>query len=309
MNQRTKRTIKRVLMKTVQPPVRACFNLVQRVAAMDDRDDQEVPTFKTTIEYLIYWHRRVVREVHSEFGHVKVPGFATARPQYCWGVMWGAYLARALGIKRISVIEFGVAGGNGLVVLEVIAEKVTKYFGIEIDVYGFDTGRGSPKPTDYRDAPNLFHEADYPMDADKLRKRLKKAELVFGYVNDTVPSFIQSGPAPVAFASFDMALYSCTSKAFKLFEADEEMLLPRIQCYMGACMGATYSDFTGDRLAISEFNAAHPMRKISPAYGLNVTVPSSEEWAGRMFLAHIFDHSLYGADDGLIKIRHNPLLV
>jgi hypothetical protein len=63
----------------------------------------------------------------------------------------------------------------------------------------------------------------------------------------------------------------------------------------GSCMGAKYSDFTGDRLAISEFNAAHSMRKISPAYGLNLTVPSSEEWAGRMFLAHIFDHSLYGS--------------
>jgi hypothetical protein len=106
-----------------------------------------------------------------------------------------------------------------------------------------------------------------------------------------------------------MALYSCTSKALKLFEADEQMLLPRIQCYMGASMGHSCSDFNADRLAISEFNAAHPMRKISPAYGLEVAVPDSRAWAGRMFLAHIFDHSLYGEDDGLIKIRDNPLLV
>jgi hypothetical protein len=52
----------------------------------------------------------------------------------------GAHLAKALGIKRVSVIEFGVAGGNGLVALDRIAEKVEQALGIDIDVYGFDTG-------------------------------------------------------------------------------------------------------------------------------------------------------------------------
>ena len=300
-------------MKTVQPPVRACFNLAQRLAALEDGNEANgaPPKFGSATDYLNYYHQKVVRQVNAEFGQVRVPGFATARPQYAWGVVWGAYLARALGIKRISAIEFGVAGGNGLVVLEVIADKVTSLFGVEIDVYGFDTGCGSPKPTDYRDTPNLFQKADYPMDVEKLKKRLKRAKLVLGDVENTVPAFTQShpAPAPVAFASFDMALYSCTSKALKLFEADEQLLLPRIQCYMGASMGHSYSDFTADRLAISEFNAAHPLRKISPTYGLEVAVPDSRAWAGRMFLAHIFDHSLYGEDDGLIKIRDNPLLV
>lgn len=42
---------------------------------------------------------------------------------------------------------------------------------------------------------------------------------------------------------------------------------------------------------------------------LDTAVSDSQAWAGRMFLAHIFDHPLYGADDGLIKIRDNPLIV
>ena len=33
------------------------------------------------------------------------------RSNYTWGVLHGVYLAKTLGIKRVSVIEFGVAGG------------------------------------------------------------------------------------------------------------------------------------------------------------------------------------------------------
>src|SRR6187549_2659720 len=44
-------------------------------------------------------------------------------PQYTWGVLQAAHLATTLGIRRISVIEFGVAGGNGLVALERAFER------------------------------------------------------------------------------------------------------------------------------------------------------------------------------------------
>ena len=147
------------------------------------------------------------------------------------------------------------------------------------------------------------------MDAEKLKKRVTSAKLLLGPIECTIESFIQSKPAPVAFVAFDMSLYSSTIKALKLFEADETMLLPRIQCYFNSTMGHTYLDFNADRLASSEFNDAHRLRKISPCYGLDTVVAGSKAWAGRMFLAHIFDHALYGADDGLIKIRDNPLMV
>jgi hypothetical protein len=224
-------------------------------------------------------------------------------------VLNGAHLAHALGIKRISAIEFGVAGGNGLVVLESIAREVANLLGVEVDVYGFDTGKGYPKPVDYRDSPNLFQESDYPMDVEKLRRRLTFAHLILGPVEQSVRQFIEADPAPVGFASFDMSLYSSTSKGLKLFDAHERILLPRVQCYFASSTGLTHSDFTADRLAIAEFNQGHPMRKISPCYGLEYSVPHAYLWAGRMYLAHIFDHSLYGADDGLVSVRDNRLML
>ena len=75
------------------------------------------------------------------------------RPQYIWGVLQGAALGKVLGIERISVIEFGIAGGAGLIAMERAAELAEEMVGIEINVYGFDTGVGMPKPADYRDVP------------------------------------------------------------------------------------------------------------------------------------------------------------
>ena len=68
------------------------------------------------------------------------------RPNYTWAMLHAAYLAKTLGMPRISAIEFGVAGGNGLLALENAAELVEQEMGIEVDVYGFDTGAGLPPP-------------------------------------------------------------------------------------------------------------------------------------------------------------------
>jgi hypothetical protein len=306
-----RRVVKRVLVKTLVPVVRSHPGLVHELLAANGTNGSQAEPreFASTGEYLVFCHKRVVAEVQQQLGTARVPGHAAARPHYVWGVVNGAYLARALGIKRVSVIDFGVAGGNGLVALELIAEKVAKRIGVDIDVYGFDTGKGSPKATDYRDAPNLVQEADYQMDVEKLQQRLTNARLVLGPVGCTVPAFLQSRPAPVAFAAFDFAQYHPTAEALSLFSGDDATLLPRVQCYFVGTTGLTFSDFTADRLAISEFNASQCLRKISPCYGLESHVPDSKVWAGRMFLAHFFDHRLYGAHDGLIKVHDNPLVL
>jgi hypothetical protein len=310
MNTRVRRAVKRLLIRTVKQPLQTSARLYHFVMTLeDDERITEREEFSSTSEYLVYWHSRIVNEINREIGQVSMPGAQAARPHYAWGVISGAFLAKALGIPRISAIEFGVAGGNGLVVLESIAEKVSAAFGVTVDVYGFDSGAGYPRPTDYRDTPNLFQEGAYPIDVPKLQARLKNARLLVGLVESTLPAFVKENPAPVAFASFDMSLYSATSVALKLFCAPEQLLLPRVQCYFGSAMGLTYSDFTADRLAISEFNERHSMRKISPCYGLDVSLPNSQLWAGRMFMAHMFDHSRYCADDGLVKNRNNALLL
>jgi hypothetical protein len=214
----------------------------------------------------------------------------------------GVNLAKVLGIKRVSFIEFGVAGGNGLVAIEDIAKNLEDAFSVHIDVHGFDAIGGMPKATDYRDLPNLWKEGFYPMDPEKLKRRLKKSELHLGLVEDTVAKFVQSRPAPVAFIGFDLCFYSSTIKALRLFEAQQSLLLPRIYCFFRNVLACTAGDFNGERLAMSEFNSGHEMRKLSKINGLQYFLrPSVGRWVDQFYMAHIFDHDLYGQYDGLIR--------
>jgi hypothetical protein len=219
-----------------------------------------------------------------------------------WGVLQGAGLAKTIGVNQVSVIEFGVAGGNGLVALENIAAKVEGLLGIEISVYGFDTGTGLPAIADYRDKPHLHQKNDFPMDEEKLRSRLARAQLVIGNVKDTISSFVHSRPNPVSFIAFDLDLYSSTMYALRLLEADEAVLMPRVLCFFDDFFAC--GDFDGERLAVSEFNASHRMRKISPIHGLRYFVPARQSkrvfW-GKYHIAHIFDHSLYTRNQGLLR--------
>ena len=65
------------------------------------------------------------------------------RPHYAFGVHRAAQLAKALGHEAVTVIEFGVAGGRGLLALEKLAAIMSREIGIRVDVAGFDTGVGS----------------------------------------------------------------------------------------------------------------------------------------------------------------------
>ena len=55
------------------------------------------------------------------------------------------------------------------------------------------------------------------MDVDKLRRRLHRAQLVLGTVEETVPTFLATyKPPPIAFVSIDLDLYSSTVQALRL---------------------------------------------------------------------------------------------
>jgi hypothetical protein len=246
--------------------------------------------------------------------HVRIMREAPAitRPGYLCGALHGAYLAKTLNLSSASLIEFGVAGGNGLVALELIADRIEQHLGVKISVFGFDTGKGLPKPQDVRDCPNLFTEGTYPMDVDKLRRRLRRARLILGTVDDTVPLFVSTyKPAPVAFVSVDLDLYTSTRQALRLFEADTGFLLPRVHCYFDDINGFTFAEHNGERLAIAEFNQEHQSRKISPMYHLRHYVPSrcaDDAWVNRFYLAHILDHPSYGHSDGLTRVPRFDLV-
>jgi hypothetical protein len=226
-------------------------------------------------------------------------GLLAFKPEYAYCVYAGAFLGKTLGYKNISVIEFGVAGGRGLIALEKHAEIIGREMGIEIEVYGFDTGKGLPKSDDYRDLPYIWREGFFKMDAEKLQKRLRSAKLIIGDVKETAANFFADyKPAPVAAVMFDMDLYSSTVPALRLFDADDSVLLPRIFTYFDDIGGDIFdykiccSEYTGERLAIREFNEQRDTKKISPHFGL-LADKFRESWYSRIFIVHLFKHAKY----------------
>lgn len=232
----------------------------------------------------------------------------TPYPQYLWGTLCAAARTRGLGYDRISVIEFGVAGGNGLVALDEIAAAVQLRSGVAIDAFGFDSGVGLPKPQDHRDLPHLWSEGWYPMDVDRLRARLGHAELRLGPIAETVPAFLDERRPPVGFVSFDVDLYSSTVEAFRLFDGPTSVLLPRIVSYFDDVIGFSHGDFIGERLAIREFNEQRGTRKVSPMYGLRYVLGFDRWWTEQMYMFHLFDHERYNDHDGFNKNRAIPLV-
>jgi hypothetical protein len=191
--------------------------------------------------------------------------------------------------------------------LERIAARTERLSGVRVDVYGFDTGQGLPKPLDYRDLPQLWGEGFYRMDVGRLQQRLERSRLILGPVAETVPRVLaESPPSPVGFVAFDLDMYSSTRDALALFDGDASVLLPRIVCCFDDIIGYSHSDFSGERLAISEFNDHHTMRKLSKIHGLRYVV-QDKIWTEMMYMFHAFDHARYNDHDGSNPMREIPL--
>jgi hypothetical protein len=218
------------------------------------------------------------------------------RPQYLWGALHAARLARALGHDRVTVIELGVAGGHGLIDLERAAEVAEDLLGVTVEVVGFDIGSGMPEPVDQRDIPWAIQAGIFPMDEPELRGRLRRADLIIGPVTETIPQWLESTAGSVGFVAVDLDMYSSTIQAFTLFEAPAERLLPRVALYFDDIFGYGWSDFAGERAAITDFNTYHEQRKLSPFYGLEyeLTEPDRKlSWPHKIFMAHLFDSPDY----------------
>jgi len=287
-------TLRELIRKT-----RTQFDWWDRVAEYERLERRDYTSDSLLTPWLNYQAERVLRR-----------GNGKLRANYTWPVVHAAHLAKALALARISVIEFGVGGGNGLVALERAAQLIAEIFDVGIDVYGFDSGCGLPMAIDYRDLPHFWKPGSFPMDEQRLRQRLRGARLVVGPIAETVEAFVADKPAPVGFISFDLDYYSSTKQAAKLLDATPAKLMPRIYCYFDDIMGVTFSDFTGERLAMREFNDAHQHRKFSPIHGLRYHLPThyrDDPWPDQMFIAHIFDHPLYTHYDQLHKESRSRL--
>ena len=221
---------------------------------------------------------------------------AVKRPAYGYCVYHGMAMAKKLGYDRVSILEFGVSKGDGLLNLECHARQASKLLSIEADVYGFDMGDGLPPPKDYRDLPYHWKEGFFKMDVPALRDRLSKAKLILGDITSTLSSFVeQYNPAPIAAIMFDFDYYSSTIASLKVFDFHQKYYLPRVYCYFDDIIGTElelFNDYTGERLAIREFNESHKSKKLSPACHL-LAKQIVEPWYHQIFVHHDFEHAKY----------------
>ncbi len=210
------------------------------------------------------------------------------RPHYGYCIEKAAQLAKNLGHNKVSIIELGVAGGNGLISIEKNCELIKKHINIDFEIYGFDMESGLPKPTNYKDEPYKWSEGFYKMDKEKLEKRLNISKLIIGDVEKTIRSFFSDyNPAPIGCIMFDLDLYSSTKSAFKLFDGDDKYFLPRLMCYFDD-IGSI--EFLGERLAIKEFNDQNITKKI----GQNLKLKFNTKVRGNyIFEFHNFEHQDY----------------
>ena len=197
---------------------------------------------------------------------------AVERLTYAYCIFQAARLASLLKYPRISIIEFGCGGGNGLVAAEKHIVEVERLFGVNLELYGFDTGSGLPAPRDYRDVPHYFKGGLCKMNMKAIQARLKMARLVIGDVRETCATFFeQYDPAPIGCMLHDLDYYSSTTDALTLFETGSSNFLPKVFMYFDDIVGGDIwlsNDYTGQGLAIDEFNKKHELQKIYPNYYL-----------------------------------------
>lgn len=237
------------------------------------------------------------------------------RPQYGYGVHRACQLASKLGITRITAVEFGVAGGNGLVAMETNAAEIAELTGVAVDVVGFDTGGGLYEPADARDMPYFFAAGAYAMDVPALEGRLRHARLILGDATETFAEFLASEPAPIGFMSFDMDVYSATKGVLgHLAEgSDHARFLPRTPVYfddVAGWQGQDYNPYAGELLAIDEFNAENREVKLAEDRTFR-TLPVNHTWHHGTYTLHRFAHPQYDtyvspADATSLSLRPGP---
>jgi hypothetical protein len=215
------------------------------------------------------------------------------RPQYAYGVLRAADVARYFGLDAVTVCEFGVASGDGLMNLIEVAELVTNETGIAFRVLGFDTGAGLPPVQGFKEHPEIWSGGDFPMASqDELVQRTRgRAEIVFGDIADTVDAFVDSltPSAPLGFASVDVDIYSGARSALRSLVGPSEKLLPAVSLYFDDVGFFFANEWCGELAAIGEFNSENEFRKIGPDRSFIARTPSAP-WHSHMFVCHALDH-------------------
>ncbi len=218
-----------------------------------------------------------------------------ARPNYLYGMLRAADVAKYFGTRCVTVIEFGVASGAGLLNMIDLAFAIEKETGLELRIVGFDTGRGLPPVQGYKDHPELWNPGDFAMeDRDTLVRKIGgRAEIIWGDIADTIQPFTDSidASAPLGFISVDVDVYSATKAALRCLGGSPEKYNPGVSMYFDDVSFFFANEWAGELAAIAEFNQEHTLRKI----GRDRSLPGhrgerAEGWYSAMYVCHVLDH-------------------
>jgi hypothetical protein len=177
-----------------------------------------------------------------------------------------------------------------------IARRASNATGIDVRVAGFDTGIGMPLAVDYRDYPEAYRQGDFPMNVQRLRNTLPAfAGLIIGDVSQTIPDFLRrlSPDYPIGFVAVDVDYYSSAKKALAILQGEPQKYLPRVVVYLDDIGDEFCSAWTGELLAVNEFNRDNEWRKIAPFPMLRARrIFKNARWIDHLFIGHVHDHEL-----------------
>jgi hypothetical protein len=219
------------------------------------------------------------------------------RQNNAYSIFKAADFARGQNIRTVSLIEFGVGSGTGLLNMARIAGQVTRATGVSFKLYGFDSGQGMPPARDYRDHPDLYQQGDFAMNQDALKKVLPaNVQLIIGEVSGTAAEFISRLPPdePVGYVVFDMDYYFSMCDALKILrDANPQKYLPITLVYLDDIALDPHNNYCGELLAVNEFNAENQLRKIERhAFLENSRIFRKALWVKQIFFLHVLDHPL-----------------
>jgi hypothetical protein len=266
-------------------------------------------SFKLSIPLLTKLQRKMWTHFFGEPSWINHSGDFRAREQYglvaranyLYGMLRAADVAKYCGKQSVTVIEFGVASGAGLLNMIHLTPMIEKETGIKLRIVGFDTGHGLPSIRGYKDHPELWRTGDFATeDRDALIRRLDgRAEVIWGDIADTIEPFTNSinPSAPLGFISVDLDIYSATTAALRCLTGQPEKYNPGISMYFDDVSFFFANEWAGELAAISEFNEEHELRKIGPDRSLPGRRPVlSASWYSKMYVCHVLDH----------EVRENP---
>lgn len=215
------------------------------------------------------------------------------RPHYLYCCYNAALLAKKLGINKISVIELGVAGGNGIIFLEKIAKKIKKDLNIEIIIIGFDSGEGMYSPNENFDLPYFFKKGQFTMDKKILEEKLNSAKIIYGNIENTlIEYFNNTKNYPIGAILNDLDYYSSTCSSLKVYNYPN-LFLPRVITYFDDTIGSEeelYTDAIGQLKAISEHNNLNNNKLY---LNKNLLANSNEIWRYQIYYTHFFENKIY----------------